>query len=147
MLQIITDINTAVNNLVWGIPAMVCIIGVGLYLSLRTRFIQFRKFGHTFRVTIGKIFAKSGAAEGAVTPFQAVCTALAATVGTGNIAGVAGACPWAWRYCHRRSGSGVLDVGFCIAWYVYEVFRGYSGRAFQGEESARRLGRRSDVLY
>lgn len=91
MLQIITDINTAVNNLVWGIPAMVCIIGVGLYLSLRTRFIQFRKFGHTFRVTIGKIFAKSGAAEGAVTPFQAVCTALAATVGTGNIAGVAGA--------------------------------------------------------
>ena len=85
MLQIITDINTAVNNLVWGIPAMVCIIGVGLYLSLRTRFIQFRKFGHTFR--------------------------------------------------------------FCIAWYVYEVFRGYSGRAFQGEESARRLGRRSDVLY
>lgn len=91
MLQIITDINTAVNNLVWGIPAMVCIIGVGLYLSLRTRFIQFRKFGHTFRVTIGKIFAKSDAAEGAVTPFQAVCTALAATVGTGNIAGVAGA--------------------------------------------------------
>ncbi len=91
MLQIITDINTAVNNLVWGIPAMVCIIGVGLYLSLRTRFIQFRKFGHTFRVTIGKIFARSGAAEGAVTPFQAVCTALAATVGTGNIAGVAGA--------------------------------------------------------
>ena len=91
MLQTITDINSAVNNIVWGIPAMVCIIGVGLYLSFRTRFIQFRKFGHTFRVTIGKIFAKSDAAEGAVTPFQAVCTALAATVGTGNIAGVAGA--------------------------------------------------------
>ena len=91
MLQTITDINNTVNNIVWGIPAMVCIIGVGLYLSLRTRFIQFRRFGHTFRVTIVKIFAKSDAAEGAVTPFQAVCTALAATVGTGNIAGVAGA--------------------------------------------------------
>jgi AGCS family alanine or glycine:cation symporter len=91
MLQTITDINSAINNIVWGIPAMVCIIGVGLYLSLRTRFIQFRKFGHTFQVTIGKIFAKSNAADGAVTPFQAVCTALAATVGTGNIAGVAGA--------------------------------------------------------
>ena len=91
MLQTITDINNTVNNIVWGIPAMVCIIGVGLYLSLRTRFIQSRRFGHTFRVTIGKIFAKSDAAEGAVTPFQAVCTALAATVGTGNIAGVAGA--------------------------------------------------------
>ena len=91
MLQTVTYINNTVNNIVWGIPAMVCIIGVGLYLSLRTRFIQFRKFGHTFRVTIGKIFAKSDAADGAVTPFQAVCTALAATVGTGNIAGVAGA--------------------------------------------------------
>ena len=91
MLQTITDINSTVNNIVWGIPAMVCIIGVGLYLSLRTRFIQFRKFGHTFQVTIGKIFSKSDAADGAVTPFQAVCTALAATVGTGNIAGVAGA--------------------------------------------------------
>lgn len=91
MLQTITDINSAVNNFVWGIPAMICIIGVGLYLSFRTRFIQFRRFGHTFRVTIGKLFAKADAADGAVTPFQAVCTALAATVGTGNIAGVAGA--------------------------------------------------------
>ncbi|MCI8556562.1 MAG: sodium:alanine symporter family protein [Lachnospiraceae bacterium] len=91
MLQTITDINSAVNNIVWGIPAMVCIIGVGLYLSCRIHFIQFRKFGHTFRVTIGKLFARSDAAEGSVTPFQAVCTALAATVGTGNIAGVAGA--------------------------------------------------------
>lgn len=91
MLQTITDINSAVNNIVWGIPAMVCIIGVGLYLSCRTHFIQFRKFGHTFRVTIGKLFSRSDAADGAVTPFQAVCTALAATVGTGNIAGVAGA--------------------------------------------------------
>lgn len=91
MLQTISDINSAVNNFVWGIPAMICIIGVGLYLSCRTHFIQFRRFGHTFRVTIGKLFARTDAADGAVTPFQAVCTALAATVGTGNIAGVAGA--------------------------------------------------------
>ena len=139
MLQTITDINNTVNNLVWGIPAMVCIIGVGLYLSLRTRFIQFRKFGHTFRVTIGKIFAKSGAAEGAVTPFQAVCTALAATYGEYRRR--------CRSHCHRRPGGGVLDVGFGSPGHVYEVFRGYSGRAFQGEESARRLGRRSDVLY
>ena len=91
MLQTITDVNKVVNNLVWGIPAMVCIIGVGLYLSVRTRFIQFRKFGSAFQETIGKLFHKKEAAQGAVTPFQAVCTALAATVGTGNIAGVAGA--------------------------------------------------------
>ncbi|NCB93188.1 MAG: sodium:alanine symporter family protein [Clostridia bacterium] len=91
MLEIITQINDAVNKFVWGIPAMVCIIGVGLLLSFRTRFIQFRKFGYTFKVTIGKIFHKKEASEGSITPFQAVCTALAATVGTGNIAGVAGA--------------------------------------------------------
>lgn len=91
MFYTIEKINNAVNGFVWGIPAMVCIIGVGLYLSFRTHFIQFRKFGYTFKVTIGRLFHKKEAAEGSVTPFQAVCTALAATVGTGNIAGVAGA--------------------------------------------------------
>ncbi|MFR5600974.1 MAG: alanine/glycine:cation symporter family protein, partial [Lachnospiraceae bacterium] len=54
-------------------------------------FIQFRKFGYTMRVTSGRLFQKSDATKGSVTPFQAVCTALAGTVGTGNIAGVAGA--------------------------------------------------------
>lgn len=91
MFQIIEEVNGAVNAFVWGIPAMVCIIGVGLYLSIRTHFIQFRRFGYTFRVTVGKLFQKKKASDGAITPFQAVCTALAATVGTGNIAGVAGA--------------------------------------------------------
>lgn len=91
MFALIESVNKAVNDFVWGIPAMVCIIGVGLLLSLRTRFIQFRKFGYTFRVTVGRLFHKREAEDGAITPFQAVCTALAATVGTGNIAGVAGA--------------------------------------------------------
>ena len=91
MLEIITSVNTALNNFIWGVPAMVCIIGVGLYLSLRTGFLQIRKFGYSLKCTIGRIFKKREASEGAITPFQAVCTALAATVGTGNIAGVAGA--------------------------------------------------------
>jgi AGCS family alanine or glycine:cation symporter len=91
MLQTITEVNQTLNNFVWGIPAMICIVGVGLYLSFQTRFIQFRRFRYTFRVTIGRLFHKKEASDGAVTPFQAVCTALAATVGTGNIAGVAGA--------------------------------------------------------
>lgn len=91
MLETIQQINTSVNNFVWGVPAMICIIGVGLLLSIRTRFLQFRKFGYTFKVTIGRMFHKKEASDGSVTPFQAVCTALAATVGTGNIAGVAGA--------------------------------------------------------
>lgn len=91
MLDIIKQINDSINGFVWGVPAMICIIGVGLLLSVRTRFLQFRKFGYTFKVTIGKIFQKKQASDGSITPFQAVCTALAGTVGTGNIAGVAGA--------------------------------------------------------
>lgn len=91
MLETIKSINDVINGLVWGVPAMVCIIGVGILLSVRTGFIQFRKFPYAMKVTLGKIFKKSEAGEGSITPFQAVCTALAATVGTGNIAGVAGA--------------------------------------------------------
>lgn len=91
MLQIIETINTAVNNFIWGVPAMVCIFGVGLYLSIRTNFLQIRKFPYAIKTTLGRIFRKRNASDGAITPFQAVCTALAATVGTGNIAGVAGA--------------------------------------------------------
>ena len=91
MLDIITNVNKAVNNFVWGVPAMILIIGVGLYLTLRTRCIQLRRFGTSMRETVGRIFKRGEASKGAITPFQAVCTALAATVGTGNIAGVAGA--------------------------------------------------------
>ena len=91
MLQIIETINTAVDNFIWGVPAMVCIFGVGLYLSIRTNFLQIRKFPYAIKTTLGRIFRKRDASDGAITPFQAVCTALAATVGTGNIAGVAGA--------------------------------------------------------
>lgn len=91
MIEFIISVNTAVNSFIWGVPAMICIIGVGLFLSLRTRFIQIRRFPYAIRTTIGRMFSKKNASEGAITPFQAVCTALAATVGTGNIAGVAGA--------------------------------------------------------
>lgn len=91
MLSTIESINTVINNFIWGVPAMICIIGVGLFLSVRTGFIQIRKFPYAMKTTFGRMFKKKTAAEGALTPFQAVCTALAATVGTGNIAGVAGA--------------------------------------------------------
>ncbi len=91
MLEIIEAINSKVNAFIWGVPAMVCIIGVGLYLSIRTRFIQIRKFPLAIKNTLGKMFEKKEAKDGSMTPFQAVCTALSATVGTGNIAGVAGA--------------------------------------------------------
>lgn len=141
MLQTIEMINNAVNNFVWGIPAMVCIIGVGLFLSLRTGFLQIRKFPYAIKTTIGRMFRKREASDGAMTPFQAVCTALAATVGTGNIAGVAGA------DCYWRSGSRILDVDFSAAWHVYEIFRSNSGSTLPGEKCPGGFGRRTDVLY
>ena len=91
MLATIESINNVVNNFIWGVPAMICIVGVGLLLSIRTGFLQIRKFPYAMKVTIGRMLKKREASDGALTPFQAVCTALAATVGNGNIAGVAGA--------------------------------------------------------
>lgn len=91
MLATIESINNVVNNFIWGVPAMICIVGVGLLLSIRTGFLQIRKFPYAMKVTIGRMLKKREASDGALIPFQAVCTALAATVGTGNIAGVAGA--------------------------------------------------------
>ena len=91
MYETINHINTVLNDFIWGVPAMICIMGVGIYLTIGTKFIQARKFGYAMKNTLGKVFSKSEAKAGSITPFQAVCTALAATVGTGNIAGVAGA--------------------------------------------------------
>lgn len=110
MLEMISSINQVVNDFIWGVPAMVCIIGVGILLSVRTNFIQIRKFPYAIKTTIGRMFKKKEAGDGAMTPFQAVCTALAGTVGTGNIAGVAGAIaiggPGAvfWMWCSAVLG-------------------------------------------
>lgn len=110
MAEKIASINQVVNVFIWGVPAMICIIGVGLLLSVRTRFIQIRKFGVAMKNTVGKIFDKTQAKDGSMSPFQAVCTALAGTVGTGNIAGVAGAIalggPGAifWMWCSAFLG-------------------------------------------
>ena len=90
-LEVVKVVNDKVSGFVWGVPAMILIVGVGLLLSCGTGFVQFCRFGYACRTTIGRLFKKDDAGHGAMTPFQALCTALAATVGTGNIAGVAGA--------------------------------------------------------
>ena len=110
MSEKIASINSVVNSFIWGVPAMICIIGVGILLTVRTRCIQVRKFGVAMKNTIGKIFDKTQARDGSMSPFQAICTALAGTVGTGNIAGVAGAIalggPGAifWMWCSAFLG-------------------------------------------
>ena len=110
MLDWIINVNTALNNFIWGLPAMICIIGAGLWLTIRTHAIQVRKFGTAMNNTLGRVFEKKTAKDGSISPFQAVCTALAGTVGTGNIAGVAGAVaiggPGAvfWMWCSAFLG-------------------------------------------
>ena len=79
------------NGIAWGPWMLLLLVGTGVYLSARVGFIQFTKFGYAMKHTLGKLFQKQTAGEGEVTPLQAVSTALAATVGTGNIAGVTGA--------------------------------------------------------
>ena len=103
-MEMIANINSAINGIVWGIPMLVLLLGAGLFLTLRTGGVQFRRFGYAMKNTIGKVFQKTDKQEGAVSPFQAVTTALAATVGTGNIAGItwavtlggAGSIFWLW---------------------------------------------------
>ena len=128
----IATINKVVNDFVWGVPAMVCIIGVGLLLSVRTGFLQIRKFPFALKTTIGRMFHKKEASDGAMTPFQAVCTALAGTVGTGNIAGVAGAIaiggPGAvfWMWCSAL-------LGMCTKYAEVTLAVHYRERSASGE--------------
>ncbi|MBQ7045150.1 MAG: alanine:cation symporter family protein [Clostridia bacterium] len=108
MLDKITEINGAVNGVVWGIPGLVLLIGTGILMTLVTKVFQISHIGHWFKKTIGSLFKKEvishSKEKGSISPFQALCTALAATVGTGNIAGVAaaiciggaGAVFWMW---------------------------------------------------
>jgi AGCS family alanine or glycine:cation symporter len=109
-MEWLKNINEAINGFVWGAPLLVLIIGVGVYLSIRTGFVQIVRFRYAFRHTVGKAFrgrtSGKGASppRGAMTPFQAMTTALASTVGTGSIAGItsavtlggAGAIFWLW---------------------------------------------------
>ena len=87
----ISEIVSILNGIAWGPWMLLLLVGTGVYLSIRMGFPQFCKFGYAMRNTLFKIFSRQEAGEGEVTPFQAVATALAATVGTGNIAGVTGA--------------------------------------------------------
>ena len=91
MINLVTEINDKINGFVWGIPMMVLILGVGVYLTIICGFPQFRHFVHIMKNTLGKAFEKTETKAGAVSPFKAMCTALAASIGTGNIAGVSGA--------------------------------------------------------
>ncbi len=87
----VSEIISAVDNFAWGPVMLLLLVGTGFYLSIRMGFPQFSRIPYWWKNTAGKLFDKHKAGAGEVTPFQALTTALAATVGTGNIAGVTGA--------------------------------------------------------
>jgi alanine or glycine:cation symporter, AGCS family len=88
MMERILAYHSQLNALVWGPPLIIALMGTGIFLTLWTGGIQFRRFGAAMGEVLGKLRSK-GTGAGTVTPFQAVATALASTVGVGNIAGVA----------------------------------------------------------
>ncbi len=107
--QAVAAINDKINGVVWGVPALVLLIGTGVLMTVLTGFFQFRRFGHMWSRTIGGLFRKEKGIrknqdKHSISQFQALCTALSATIGTGNIAGVAyaitmggpGAIFWMW---------------------------------------------------
>ena len=110
LVDSITSINGAVNNFVWGIPMLILLVGTGILMTVLTKFFQLSHIGHWFRNTIGSIFIDkhitkhTNKDDKAISQFQSLCTALAATIGTGNIVGVAsalisggpGAIFWMW---------------------------------------------------
>ncbi len=103
-MEFFMELNSQLNSLVWGPYMLVLIVGTGVYLTTRTNFMSITKIGYVLKNTLLKMFEKTTVGEGEITPFQAVATALAATIGIGNIAGVAtaialggpGAVFWMW---------------------------------------------------
>ncbi|MGX8686431.1 MAG: alanine:cation symporter family protein, partial [bacterium] len=96
-IETVTNVNGAVNGFVWGIPMLVLLIGTGILMTVLTKVFQISHFGHWMKKTIGAVFtdkhvtAHTAADDQSISQFQSLCTALAATIGTGNIAGVSAA--------------------------------------------------------
>lgn len=97
MVELITNVNSAVNGFVWGVPMLVLLVGTGILMTVLTKFFQLSHIGHWFKNTVGGIFKDkhvtkhTEAGDQSISQFQSLCTALAATIGTGNIVGVASA--------------------------------------------------------
>jgi len=94
-LKGLTDVNNAVNGVVWGVPALALLAFVGVLMTVLTKVFQVSHLGHWMKKTIGAVFkdkhVTTHTTDKSISQFQSLCTALAATVGTGNIVGVAGA--------------------------------------------------------
>lgn len=112
-MEALNSFLSTVNDWVWGIPLIVLIIAIGVLMTVRTGLIQIIHLPKAIRYMLHN----EADGEGDVTSFGALCTALSATIGTGNIVGVATA------IARRRPGRSVLDGGRCVLRYGYQICR------------------------
>ncbi len=174
ILDKIAEINGSINGVVWGIFGLALLIGTGIIVTCCTKFFQISRIGLWWKNTIGSMFTKSvlkhRKEKGTISPFQALCTALAATVGTGNIAGVAaaiciggaGAVFWMWVaaffgmmtnyaenvlgiYFRRKNSEGEWSGG--AMYYLQDGLGGYKYEDKHGKASFKGLGKFLAVLF
>ncbi len=174
MLDKITEINGAINSVVWGMPGLILLIGTGILMTIITKVFQISHLKHWWKNTIGSMFKKNVIGhrkeKGTISPFQALCTALAATVGTGNIAGVAaaiciggaGAVFWMWvaaffgmmtnysenvlgMYYRRKNKNGEWSGG--AMYYLSDGLGGYTYQDSNAKFRFKPLGKILAVLF
>lgn len=116
LLFVVQTINNYLSNYV----LIILLVGTGLYFTLRTNFVQVRCFGEGWRNFFGKFSLHGAKQNGGMTSFQALATAIAAQVGTGNIVGACGA------ILVGGPGAIFLDVAYCLLGHVYQLRRGRS---------------------
>lgn len=134
-MNILLEINTKIGEFVWGWPILILLLGTGIYLNFETGFVILRKFGFVLRSTLLSMFKKGSGGEGEVSAFQAVSTALAATVGTGNIAGAAlaiavggpGAVFWMWLCALIGLTTKMSEVVLAVTYRVKNDQGNFSG--------------------
>ncbi len=174
MLDKIAQINGSINGVVWGVFGLALLIGTGIIVTLATKVFQVSHLGHWWKETIGSLFKKDvighSKEKGSISPFQALCTALAATVGTGNIAGVAaaicvggaGAVFWMWVaaffgmmtnyaenalgiYFRRKNANGEWSGG--AMYYLRDGLGAYEYKDGNATVSFKKLGKVLAVLF
>lgn len=114
-MEKLNDVITAIDDFVWGPVMLILLVGTGIFLTIRTRFLTWRNLGYALKSTLSKEARTKSRGEGDVSPFSALTTALAATIGTGNIVGGCDGDGFRW------SGSFGLDVDLCCIWSDIEV--------------------------
>ena len=157
ILQTIESVNGEINGVVWGTFGLLLLVGTGIIITVLTKFFQVSHIGLWFKHTLGSLFNKDvikhSKEKGSISPFQALCTALASTVGTGNIIGVVaailtggpGAVFWMWMTAIVGMSTSFIESTLAQAYKVPHndnVYRG--GPAYYIEKG---LGKRWLAIF